>query len=162
MKRTERGSVLIMGLVMLILLSLIAISGMRSSTVGVQVAGNAQLRDEAMAVAQQALEQVISENTFDKSPPTPLDVDLNQDGTADFTVTFSPAPTCQYLKAVDLSQPNVPRECYVSSGMAGVCFWTVWNVTAVATDPRTGASVTLEQGVRKIIGLDSKLSYCET
>jgi len=160
--RHAGGSVLIVGLVMLVLLSLIAVSGLRSGTIGVQVAGNAQLREEATAVAQHALEQVISENLFDKVPPNPIDVDVNHDGVVDFNVAFTPGPACQYLKPVDLAQPNIPRECYVSAGMPGVCFWTIWNVTAVATDARTGASVTIEQGVRKIIGIDSKLTYCES
>ncbi len=149
---------MLLGLIMLVMLSLMAIAAMQSSSMNVQVTGNAQFRKEAAAAAQQAIEQVISSTGFTTVPPVPMPVDINHDGTNEFTVTFSPAPQCKSYKAVDMTQPGLPIECYGSIG--SVCYWTLWDVTAVATDPNTKANITIHQGVRTIAGLNAAVAAC--
>src|SRR3989338_8747138 len=58
----QQGSTLLVALVMLMLLTLIAISAMNSTTTSIQVVGNAQFREEAGAAAQQGIESIISNN----------------------------------------------------------------------------------------------------
>jgi len=68
----------------------------------------------------------------------PGPVDINNDGTNDYTVVVA-APTCLLMKAaegysVDFAA-SAPKDSY-------------WNIQAVATDTRTGVTVTVNQGVR--------------
>lgn len=154
----ERGTTLLMGLIMLVVLTLIAISAMQSSTSNMQITGNVQFQREAVAAAQQAIEQAISNTAFTTAPPAPVTVDMNQDGTPDYTVTFTPAPRCSTYTAVDLTQPGIPLECYGSMGP--LCYWTLWDVSAVVTDAETKASVTIHQGVRTIVGLNAAVTSC--
>lgn len=156
--RQQRGSTLLVALIMLVLLTLIALSAIKSTTSSLLVVGNAQFREEAKAAAQKAIEKVISDGDFRTTPPVPQSIDVNQDGTADFTVTFAPAPSCLSYKPADPNDAGFPTVC--ASSIGAVCYWTVWDIRAVVSDPQTGASVVLHQGVRTIAGLDAAVVSC--
>lgn len=158
----QGGSTLLVALIMLVLLTLIAVSAMESTTSSLQVVGNAQFHEEATAAGQQAIENVISNTTFTTSLPAVQNIDVNNDGIADYTVTFSPAPACIKSAPVDTStETNLPKVCYGSGGP--YCYRTYWDVSAVVTDKNagtTGASVTIHQGVKLLVGLNSALASC--
>lgn len=156
---SQRGSTLLVALIMLVLLTLIALSSMNATTTSIQVVGNAQFREEANAAGQKAIENVISSSAFQATPPVPQDFDVNGDGVMDYTVTFDPAPSCVSYVPVSPADANVPAVCYGSVG--DLCFWTVWDVTAVVTDLHgSGATSTIHQGVRTIAGLNAALTSC--
>lgn len=155
----QRGSTLIVALIMLVLLTLIALSAMKSTTSSIQVVGNAQFREEARAAAQKAIELVLSDNSannFRKITPVPQNIDVNGDGTADYAVTFTPAPCWLSKTPVGQNDPGVPAVCAASGGLA-ICSWALWDITAVVSDVNTGASVILHQGVKTITGLKDML-----
>jgi Tfp pilus assembly protein PilX len=155
----QRGSTLLVSLIMLVLLTLVAVSAIESTTSGIQVVGNAQFREEATAAAQQAIENVISTTSFTTATPANQTIDVNNDGTADYTVTFSPAPSCSKYKAVDTStETGLPKDCYGSTG--ALCYRTYWDITAVVNDATTGTKVTLHQGVKLLVGLNAALASC--
>lgn len=157
--RQQRGSTLLVALIMLVLLTLIALSAIKSTSSSIQVVGNAQFREEAKAAAQKAIENVISTGDFRTVAPTPQNIDVNQDGTTDFTVTFAPAPSCLSYKPVDPNDAGVPSVCAASGGIVA-CYWTVWDIRAVVSDVQTGAGVVLHQGVKTIAGLDAAVVSC--
>jgi len=155
----QRGSTLLVALVMLVLLTLIALSAMNATTNSIQVVGNAQFREEANAAGQKAIENVISSSAFQTVAPVPQSIDVNGDGAMDYTVTFTPAPSCVSYIPVAAGEANVPAECYGSVG--NLCFWTVWDVAAVVADLHgSGATATIHQGVRTIAGLNAALTSC--
>lgn len=155
----QHGSTLLVALIMLVLLTLIAISAMNASTSSIQSVGNAQFREEAMSVAQRAIETVLSNNNFQTTAPAAQNIDVNQDGTPDFTATFFPVPSCISFKPVRPGDAGVPRVCYGSIGSA--CYWTTWEITAVVTDLNgSGATTTITQGVRAISGQNVALAQC--
>jgi len=158
----QRGSTLLVGLIMLVLLTLVAVSAINSTSSSVQMVGNAQFREEATAAAQKAIENVISNGTFRTTPPAPQTISVNgaagAAGAANYTVTFSPAPSCISFKPVAPSDPDTPPAC--ASSIGAVCFWTLWDIRAVVTDPNTGASVAIHQGVRTIAGLNAGVTAC--
>ena len=156
--KQQYGSTLLVALIMLVLLTLIAISAIKSTSSSLQVVGNAQFREEAKAAAQQAIEKVISDGNFKDTPPAPQNIDVNQDGTSDFTVTFSPAPSCISFKPADPNDVGFPTIC--ASSIGAVCYWTVWDIRAVVSDVQTGANVVLHQGVKTIAGLDTAVVAC--
>lgn len=155
----QRGATLLVSLVMLVVLTLFAVTAINLSNTNLRIVGNMQMQAEATAAAQLAIETVISNSDFIITPPVPQTVDINHDGATDYTVTFSPAPACQYYKPVAKGDAGVPNKCFGSAG-AAYCYWTTWDVSAVVSDPNTGASTTIHQGVQMLAGLDSAVKYC--
>lgn len=158
----QRGSTLLVGLVMLVLLTLVAVSAINSTSSSVQMVGNAQFREEALAAAQKAIENVLSTGDFRNNPPVSQTIYVNGEagvpGAAAYTVTFEPAPECRSFKPVDPTDPLTPLDC--ASSIGDVCYWTLWDVRAVVSDPNTGASIAIHQGVRTISGLNAGVASC--
>ena len=156
--KLQRGSTLLVALIMLVLLTLVAVSAINSTTTSLQMVGNAQFSEEANAAAQQAIEKVISDSNFQTIAPAPQNIDVNGDGVADYTVTFAPPPACNSAKSVVAGDPGVPSIC--ASSIGAVCYWTLWDISAVVSDIKTGASVNLHQGVKTIAGLNAAVASC--
>ena len=141
----QKGATLLISLIMLVVLTLFALSAINLSTTNLRIVGNMQRQVEATAAAQMAIEQIISNlNNFTAAPTTnqTVSIDLNNDGTADFSVIVSP-PACKHMA-------NAPGYSYSFSASAPQN--TIWDVTAVATDSLSGASVTVHQGVKVLLG----------
>ena len=84
--RSQRGAVLVTGLVMLILLMLVATAIIRMSMAHTQVVNNEQWRSEATAAANYALDTVLntSPDTWKKEPAvTEIPVNIGLKGAAD-------------------------------------------------------------------------------
>lgn len=137
--RRQQGSSLLLSLVMLVVLTLLVVSAIRMSNTNLKTVGNMQVKYEATAAAQQAIEQVMSNvNNFYTPAASTVSVDVNGDAVADYTVATS-AAECLKLVAV----PGYSVEFAASAPKD-----TYWDIKAVVTDNRTGASATLHQGVR--------------
>ena len=102
--RSQRGTSLMVGLVMLVLLTLMAISAFESSNVNLRVVGNMQQRQETLSAAQSAIEQLLSSAAFISiaSPPAAVSVALNG---ANYDVAFLPVPSC--VSTVDIPTENL-------------------------------------------------------
>ncbi|OGS93104.1 MAG: hypothetical protein A2100_03430 [Sideroxydans sp. GWF2_59_14] len=165
-RNRQRGATLVVGLVMLVVLTLLVLSAMRSSNISMRIVGNMQMQEETATAAVQATEQVISTN-FTASPASQvIAVDINNDGTTDYTANV-PAPICTgslSLTNVNLDPTNPADKDCISSGTAqntglmvsGVaaattgqswCYLQQWEVQAQVTDDRTGAVANSVQGV---------------
>lgn len=157
--RPQRGSTLLIVMILLIVMMLVAVATFKSSSNNIRVIGNMQVRQEGLAAAQQAIELVISSETFTTDPDlvaqSPIDVDINGDGTVDYVVRISPAPTCIRVVTLPSCGSGVANSSAVSGVLieglgtapAGACYRREWNVRAVVTDPRTGMAVAVNQGI---------------
>lgn len=135
----QAGMSLVVGLVMLIVLTLMVVSAVRMSKTNLNVVGNQQARIEATAAAQQAIEKVIgSVSNFYTPAAQTFSIDINNDGVADYTVQVAKAACLQMTAAdgysVDFAD-SAPKDTY-------------WDISAVATDNRSGTTVTVHQGAR--------------
>lgn len=130
---------------MLIVLTLLVVSGIRSSNTNLRIAGNMQMQAEAAAAAQQAIEKVVSSSPFDTSTQT----------VGNYTVTFA-TPICQSYKQTAKEDP-LPDVC---TGSSATCYWTTWDIAASAVDASTGATVEVHQGIRKIAGSKEAFANC--
>jgi hypothetical protein len=142
----QSGAAMVIGLIMLILLTLMVVSAINSGSVGLKVAGNVQAQDEARAAAQQAIEQFVS--SYSNFYPAPLakaatGYDINNDGTADYSVTVA-APVC---KRASKQIPPKSTSCASGAKSGLFCWDTVWEIAATATDPKSGVSQVVVQGV---------------
>ena len=71
-RRGQRGISLVLGMIMLVLLTLLALSAFQASNVNLRIAGNMQVRQEILSATQTAIENVLSTPTFvDPSIPVP-------------------------------------------------------------------------------------------
>ena len=123
--RRQRGATLIIALIMLVLLTLFAVSSFNTAQTNVKVVGNMQQKAEALNAAQQAIETVLSTPLFIANPanavPTPcgtantLCTDVTGDGVADFTATLigpdyptgPHQPTCVTVRLIKNQELNV-------------------------------------------------------
>lgn len=137
----ERGVVLVVALVLLVMLTLFAISAIRSSTVELQIVGNAQIKKELAAAAQEEIEKRINSmadinNLINGVYVAPTNTSLR--GGA-ITVSAT-QPVC--LQAEPIPGGSMAHAAVGSSEI------DYWEVTATATDTVTGGSVTITQGFR--------------
>ena len=178
-KHGQQGMSLVLGLIMLVMMTLLALSAFQASNVNLRIAGNMQVRQETLAAAQTAIEQVLSSPAFIDPATPPAAATVNLNGTS-FTVNFTPAPACKGI--VDLaSEDLVPSNaddlvCIPSSALPGsssgiflpggapsapsYCSNTRWTVIADVADANTGAHTTLEQGVAVRMSKAESLTAC--
>ena len=146
--RRQRGATLLISLVFLVVLTLLAVSGINTSIISLRTANNSQISIEAQAAAQQQIEQVLNSMasfTTVATADTTTNVDMNGDGVDDYTVVTKP-PKC-------LSIAAAPGYSYAFAGSAPKD--TVWEVIATASDSVFGSSVTLRQGVKVRLPVDA-------
>lgn len=169
LRHRQRGATLIVSLIMLLLITLLAISSFTLGKGNLQIVGNMQQRQQAFAAAQAAVATVISSIRFTTSPtnaiPVPCNgnnttcVDVNGDGVTDVNVAVTVA--CDSIQpipvtALDFTNPN-DAGCLVGAsqdtGVVGasnnnsMCSNSVWDVQASATDAVSGANSVVDQGV---------------
>jgi len=173
--RHQRGATLIVSLIMLVLITLLAVSSFSLGKGNVQIVGNMQQRNQMFAAAQQAVATAISNRQFTLTPtnfiPTPcmgvnntICVGVNGDGGQDISVLVT--PTCDSIVPITVTQAlNDPdptlATCVVSqsqqAGTVGatnsnsLCSHSVWEVQASATDLVTGANAVTNQGVGVLV-----------
>jgi Tfp pilus assembly protein PilX len=183
----QRGITLVVGLIMLVLLTLMAIAAFHMGSAQQTIVSNAQHRNEATDAAQQAIETVVNSSNFMVNPsaaiPTSncsgggsntLCTDVNGDGIADIKVTLSPQPTCisgapinastlDFSKAEDLGCSSGIQQSFGVQGATSadsLCAQSNWEVTAVANDTATKTNVTVVQGVSARIATTDLTNNC--
>ena len=161
--RRERGAALVISAIMLVLLTLFALAVINMSTVNLRVANNEQIKTQAVASAQQVIEQVVSTNFPENPQPMTVAVDINGDSAPDYNVAVA-KPVCNNSVPIKLVELDVSQSsdvaCFASAASSGsgavgtapagnsVCSNTQWDVSATATDvANSGATVTVHQGI---------------
>jgi len=154
----QRGATLVVSLVMLVVLTLLVISAIRSSNSNLRIAGNMQFQEEAIAAAQQATEVILSSNFTAAPAASNVSVTI---GLATYTANVL-TPACSGSRPLLNTEPNIPKECISSSTAQNTgiifasapastgtswCYSQQWEVQTSVSDTTTGASTTLHQGV---------------
>ena len=155
--RRQRGAALVVGLVLLSVIFLMAITAYKMSSANLHSVGNLQFRNEAVAAANRALEQVIG-SAFTNAPTAEtVNVDLNNDGNVDFVVTIA-QPAC--VQAT-VASATAPSSVTLGAAFATASTWnTVWDIKATVTDTISGASVEVHTGTRVLLGQAQKELVC--
>lgn len=182
--RCQRGATLLITLIMLVLLTLFAVSALNTGTTNLKVVGNMQSRSEALNATQEAIETVLSSPLFISNPANAvlnpcgaantLCTDVTGDGTPDYTTRLTPPPSCVMVKPIKVSELDlsIAEDLGCSAGQAqqfgvagavtgdSLCAKSVWEITAVTTSAAAGATVTAVQGVGVRISVDEMASSC--
>jgi type II secretory pathway pseudopilin PulG len=100
--RRQGGAALVIGLLLLLVLTILAISGMTTATLELQMAGNTQYKERAFQAAETGIEQAIDTATFDTSTPF---VASNQpaDGAVDLDNLAGDADDCETEDCYDFN-----------------------------------------------------------
>ncbi|MEQ1440256.1 hypothetical protein AAG565_12925 [Fontimonas sp. SYSU GA230001] len=184
----ERGMSLVVALIMLLMMTVTALMLFRMSNTGTQIVGNMQFRNEALASADAAIQEVLSTTRMFETPNLLFlqdcggsfnrrCFDLNGDQQDDVQVDVAP-PSCVQVDIIpnaslNLSRPN-EADCAVgvaqTFGMEGavagnsLCANTLWEVRATASDAgasqATGARMTVVQGVGVQVKTGVAVAFC--
>jgi Tfp pilus assembly protein PilX len=159
-RSSQRGMVtMFVTMVLLILITLMVITAYSLSDMNLKTVGNLQTRKEAIAAAESAIERAI-DGSF-TPPPTakqPFNIDVDNDGTADYQVEID-IPIC--LRATEAT--IVSASSVTLPGFSSNSGWnTVWLLEATSTNAASGTRVKVRQGLRVLMSEAQKNSYCPT
>lgn len=171
LRHTQGGITLVVSLIMLVVLTLLVVSAIRFGNINLRIAGNVQSETEATAAAQVAIETMV--NTINASPN--ISTIANQTmtmstGGASYQVAVT-KPGCLFNKNINNAQLDPTKDADL------VCFETTdteklvtanntlttaptackdqqWDVTASVDDDKSGAKVSLLQGVAVRVGAE--------
>jgi hypothetical protein len=169
--RREGGMTLLVAMIILVMITLLAVSAYKVSNTNLKLVGSMQGRQEGQASAQAVIEQVLSSLQFTRAPAgvaaAHWGVDINGDGTEDFNVLLSPQPKCIRIAPVVIgATPSAADYPCIGSAVLGkahlssYCADTIWEITATTTDQLTAAKTTIKQGVAVRVGVDDASSSC--
>ena len=137
----QQGATLLVTLIMLVVLTLFAVTGFNLSSMNLKIVGNFQQQKINDAAVQQAIEQVMSTVTLFAAPAA-----------ADICVPSGLAPPCATAEqqvAVERARCNYRTAAKGYTKKIGELTPedTNWDVRASYTDALTGASSAMVQGV---------------
>ncbi|SNS32937.1 Tfp pilus assembly protein PilX [Noviherbaspirillum humi] len=167
-RQRERGATLLVGMIMLLMMTLLAVTAFRINKNELQIVGNAQQKAQMLPAAQAAIEQTVSSTRFMTTPANAIASpcnganttcsDFNGDGASDVVVKVT--PTCvstQILPvgALDYADPN-DAGCLINVGQDfgvvgatnnnSMCANMLWDIQAKATDTVRETQITVNQG----------------
>jgi hypothetical protein len=157
-RRSEAGATLVVSLIMLTLITLMIMAALAIGGANFRTVTNMQFRDEAIAAANKAIEQVIS-SPFAVAPAAEdILVDLDNDGTPDYEVHID-EPQC--IRAT-LAETTLPSSVSLPPAMGSTSSWnTVWDIRATVTGDNAGeAAVDVRTGVRVLLSEAQKDTVC--
>lgn len=158
----QRGIVLILSLIMLVVLTLLAVSAIRLSTVNLRTVANAQARSEALSAAQRTIDMVLSSNftaniAGTETPPgAPLEV---TEGGKIYKVAVARPCLVRSAPVLNIALPSPEPApvgkpcgphpectCRQGSGAYSQCSDTIWQLQATSTSGWFGATASITQG----------------
>lgn len=181
-RKNQQGFTLIIGMMMLMVITLMVLSSIRTGMTNSRIVGNMQFRDEATAAAQAAIEQTMATTTFVSNPQAvadnPVQVDINGDGANDYSVTMTPRPACVAYKVLRVGELTMPQDLqctegvgssgsgastFITGGFAAkpsLCSITHWKISSNSENTFNGAKVSVIQGVSVRVDTLFAETYC--
>lgn len=157
-QHSQRGITLFVGMIMLVLITVMVTSAFMLSNSNLKAVGNMQAKEESIAAANKALEQVIG-SPFSNDPKIDtINVDINSDGTPDYQVEVS-KPVC--IRA-SIDTFAVETSIKLDPDLNTVTSWnTLWDIEATAKNLTTGDKTTVSSGVRVLLTEAQKDEVCK-
>jgi Tfp pilus assembly protein PilV len=158
-RRNQRGAALVVGMIMLVLITLMLVTALNLGTTNFRAMSNMQYRAEAVAAANEAIEQVISSPFTNAPAAEAIDVDVDNDADIDYVVQVA-TPTCIYA---DQAFGTDPSSLSLPVSMSAASTWnTVWDLDANVNDAENAgaADVRVRAGVRVLLSEAQKNAVC--
>lgn len=185
MRHRQRGVTLIVALIMLMLITLMVVTGLNLGKSSMQMVGNMQQRNQTYAAIDETLEEVISTTRFSDTPNnvffTPCNnvantkcVDIDGDGVTDVTVALTPVPVCMTAQVIPATALNlslsddagcvlgVTQDFGVANVVSGdsLCANSLWEIKTVGTDAVTQTKVNATQGITTRVSTNNIPASC--
>lgn len=159
----EQGSVLLVSLIMLVVLTLLAVSAINMSTVTLRTVNNSQIRAEAMSAAQRAIEGIINTNFTASIGSVAKTYSVQVDSNKDYDVVVA-TPCLKQLQSIRNTDLNLSDaedvKCFdTSTNPWSACANTVWEFNSSVNDSFFGANVTVVQGVAIRMDNSAAIAY---
>ena len=122
LQRTQNGAALVVGLILLVVITVLAISGMNTATTEIAMARNDQNNENAFQAAETGLEQSLAQGQFDTLNNVTLTQDINDHESYTAVIVFEDATMV----------PDRAFSLGVGSGIAAYHF----NATSTAASQR--------------------------
>jgi hypothetical protein len=155
----QNGAALVVGLIMLVLITLMLVTALNLGTTNFRAMTNMQFRSEAIAAANEAIEQVIS-SPFTAAPAAEtINIDLDNDADTDYTVQIA-VPQCVYASQAFSA---LPSSLGLPPTMTASTTWnTIWDLDASVAGATNvgGAAVRVRSGVRVLLSAAQKDAVC--
>jgi Tfp pilus assembly protein PilX len=176
MKSKQQGVTLFVALVLLVMVTLLAVSSFRVSNTNLKIVASTQGKGESIAAAQAAIENVISNAAFSENPAlvaaAPVNVDITGLGDPKYfySVSLTPAPKCIKARPTNPAELDISkaedRPCFGTAlvgqaTLATSCAETIWEITATTKDTVTQAETTVRQGIAMRTSATEALSECK-
>ncbi|WP_426318278.1 hypothetical protein [Pseudoduganella sp. R-43] len=182
--RQQSGMTMVVALVMLVLLTLLAMTTFNLGKSSIQVVNNMQNRDEGIAASRSVLDEAMSSTRFFDTPSDALDqpclnsnhrcFDVNGDGVVDIVTSLS-AARCVKVRKIKTSELDLQNEedrgCSVGSSNDGLivgaqrgdsmCADSTWEMTATSQDQQVQSEVQMVQGVAMRVSTDNVETSCK-
>jgi Tfp pilus assembly protein PilX len=133
MMRSHRGATLLVVLIMLVVLTLFAVSAINLSTINMKIVGNMQQRSATEMLAATAIETVLNSAAPFYSPTSAVTVTAPTDVT--ITVADRVCLGADAASGYSAAQPIVPEDTY-------------WEVQVTVVDAATDTSAIMHQGAK--------------
>ena len=180
----QRGMALVVGLILLALMTVMAITSFNIGRTSLDIVGNMQARQQALTAANDAIQEAVSTVRLFQAPSAiflnPCGAantrcfDINGDEVTDITVTLTPTPACiqaqiipnASLNLADANQAGCATGAAQTFGIEGtatgssLCANSVWEITAVARDAVTEAEVVVTTGAAVRVSTDDVGTTC--
>lgn len=156
----QKGVTLLVSLIMLILITLLAITSFKLGTGNLQVVGNMQQRNQTLYAAQGEIEKKVSNSNFTSNPNVSVTTyaSVNGGSTNDIKVVVTPKCVLSQIisnSSLDYKKPEdegcligISQEFGTSGAVNSnsLCANQLWDIQAEATDVVTNAQYKLNQG----------------
>ena len=156
--RAQRGAILIVGLIVLMLITVVVTAAFKFSTTNLKSVSNMQVRNEAIAAANRSIEEGMELWSFEAVPThAPFNVDIDRNGSTDYVVSVNAAVCIGAIPTTTAGPPPSESNPDLGGGFPppGTAATSVYNVTwdldMTATSASSGAKVRMHQGVSKTI-----------
>lgn len=168
-RNKQEGTVLIIGMIMLVLITLLVVTAFNMSSSHLRVVNNVQVQEEVLSAANAAIERTVSDSLFISAAgySATQTVSLFEAAASGTTeqktpVSVSVSSSCEKAKTLSNKDANaVSKDCIWDADSGGVfvagksaatndslCAETIWDVRAVAQSPLgNGTAVEVHEGV---------------
>jgi hypothetical protein len=156
----QGGAALVVGMIMLLLITVMLFAALNLGTTNFRSVSNMQFRNEAVAAADAAIEQVISSPFTDAPVAETINIDIDNSGSLPDYVVEVAEPECIFATqafGADPSSLSLPTAMTVAST------WnTVWDLDATAGPAGNagGAEARVRAGVRVLLTEAQKNAVC--
>ena len=152
----QRGATMIIALIMIATITLLVVASFTLSSTNLRSVGNMQMREESLAAANKAIEQVLSGPFTNDPKQEQITVDIDNNGTIDYTVMVAQPQCIKFAVASSGGKTMIGP----AMGTAAKTWYTDWDLDATVTDTASGARVRVHQGVRVLLNDTQKTAVC--